>query len=91
MTLTSIRTYILNVLIGLDQFANTLIGGLPDETISSRVYRNSLNYWYAKPVRVLIDAIFRLVDGPEHCKQAYESELKHSHTFDHQHQAAKGA
>lgn len=28
--------YIKKVLLGLDQFANTLIGGYPDETISAR-------------------------------------------------------
>jgi hypothetical protein len=31
--------YLKNVLIGLDQFANTLLGGLPGETISARVGR----------------------------------------------------
>jgi hypothetical protein len=30
------RNYILNVLISIDQFVNVLIGGFPDETISSR-------------------------------------------------------
>lgn len=89
MTLTGVKSYLFNVLIGIDQLVNTLIGGKPDETISSRVYRNSQKYWYAKPARVLIDAIFRLVDGPEHCKQAYLNELNHSQTFDHGHGAVK--
>lgn len=31
-----IRRYGLNVLVSLDQFVNTLFGGDPDETISSR-------------------------------------------------------
>ena len=31
------RKWIMNVLIGFDQFANTLIGGDPDETISSTI------------------------------------------------------
>jgi hypothetical protein len=31
-----LKLYIFNVLIALDQFANALIGGDPDETISSR-------------------------------------------------------
>lgn len=30
------KQYFWNVLIGIDQFANTIIGGDPDETISSR-------------------------------------------------------
>lgn len=30
------RKYLFNILIGVDQLANTFIGGDPDETISSR-------------------------------------------------------
>ena len=32
--------YIMNVLLGIDQLGNTLIGGAPDETISARTGRN---------------------------------------------------
>ena len=81
MTLASFKAYCFNVLIGIDQLANTLIGGQPDETISSRCYRNSQKYWYARIGRVLIDTVFRLVDGPDHCKQAYQNELNHSQSF----------
>lgn len=35
----NIKTYFKNVLLGLDQLGNTLIGGSPDETISARTYR----------------------------------------------------
>jgi len=31
-----IKLYVLNVLIGIDQLANALLAGSPDETISSR-------------------------------------------------------
>jgi hypothetical protein len=31
--------YFIKVLLGIDQFANTLIGGAPDETISARAGR----------------------------------------------------
>jgi hypothetical protein len=31
--------YFVKVLLGLDQFANTIIGGAPDETISARAGR----------------------------------------------------
>lgn len=34
------RKYLTRVLIGLDQFGNTLMGGEPDETISARAGRN---------------------------------------------------
>lgn len=30
------KRYLWNILISLDQFANTVLGGFPDETISSR-------------------------------------------------------
>jgi hypothetical protein len=31
------KRYLLNILISIDQFVNTVCGGSPDETISSRV------------------------------------------------------
>jgi hypothetical protein len=31
------KRYLFNLLIGIDQFCNTVLGGDPDETISSRV------------------------------------------------------
>jgi hypothetical protein len=34
--------YLTKVLLGLDQFANTIIGGAPDETISARAGRQAL-------------------------------------------------
>ncbi len=33
----SIKSYFWNLLISIDQFFNTLFGGFPDETISSRM------------------------------------------------------
>lgn len=32
-----VKKYIWNILISIDQLCNTLLGGLPDETISSRI------------------------------------------------------
>lgn len=32
--------YVMNVLLGVDQLANTILGGAPDETISARTGRN---------------------------------------------------
>ena len=31
--------YLLNLAVGIDQLANTLIGGAPDETLSARAHR----------------------------------------------------
>lgn len=60
------------VLVALDQLANTFLGGYADETLSSRAYRRRLRgkggcAW-------VIDHIFFWQD--EHCKASYESELE---------------
>lgn len=39
------RRYLFNILISLDQFGNVLIGGDPDETISSRAAKGQ-HKWY---------------------------------------------
>lgn len=75
-----IKEYVFNVAVGLDQLCNTVLGGHPDETISSRCYRNSTKYWYAKAARWVLDLLFSPW-GDEHCKQAYETELKRSQLF----------
>lgn len=62
----------LQVLVALDQFVNTLIGGWADETLSSRAHRRRLRG--KGGVAWLIDHIFFWQE--EHCKTAYESELK---------------
>lgn len=75
-----VRPYFLNIGIAVDQLVNTLFCGHPDETLSSRCYRNSQKYWYANACRWVLDLVFRPC-GPEHCKSAYESELNRSHNF----------
>lgn len=54
------------ILIAVDQLFNTLLGGMADETISARAYRNK---W--KRTVAFIDWVF---DDPAHCKDAYWSE-----------------
>lgn len=67
----------LNILIGFDQFLNTILGGTPDETLSARAWRlrNASKFWGR--FRVLIDAIFFLQDG--HCESSYKSEMERKH------------
>lgn len=44
----TLKKYLWNILISLDQFGNTLLGGDPDETISRRAARNAdLKGWRA--------------------------------------------
>lgn len=63
------------VLIVLDQLANIFIGGMADETLSSRAHRRKLRgkSFIAK----VINFIFFWQN--DHCKEAYESELKRKH------------
>jgi hypothetical protein len=71
--------YIHNVLLSLDQLANTLCGGNPDNTISARVgyfaqvNRNS-SKWYWKTAQKVIDFTYWPVDGSDHCTQAFEAD-----------------
>ena len=59
------------VLVAIDQLINTCIGGYADETLSSRAHRRRLR---GKPgVAWIIDHIFFW--QPNHCQEAYESEL----------------
>ncbi|MCX6154406.1 MAG: hypothetical protein NT007_09615 [Candidatus Kapabacteria bacterium] len=58
--MVTLEKYIWNILVSLDQLANTLLGGDPDMTISGRVGR-----WYPNSdFRQFIDLIF----GKNHCK-----------------------
>ena len=66
--------YITNVLIGFDQFINTIFLGFPDETISSRAWRckDVSSFW--KVMHSLINKLFFF--QKDHCHKAYLSELE---------------
>ena len=59
------------ILIAVDQLANTLIGGMADETLSARAWRTqSMGY------RVIDALFFWDKQGPKrHCQLSYEAEL----------------
>lgn len=59
------------ILIAIDQLANTLLGGMADETISARVHRRG---W--QRAERAIDWVMR---EPGHCRMAYTSELLRAH------------
>ena len=59
------------VLIAFDQLINALFGGWPDETLSSRAWRMSVDGVRDWP-RALIDGLFFLEKN--HCRESYESE-----------------
>lgn len=63
------------VLIALDQLANTILRGWPDETFSARCWRLRKQYCFWRIMRVLVDALARLCGDKDHCRLSYESEL----------------
>ena len=60
------KRYIWNFLISLDQFFNTLLGGDPDETISSRAARARE---HGSKVGRIACSILDWLD-PDHCKKS---------------------
>lgn len=66
--------YILNLLIAIDQLGTTLIGGWPDETLSSYAHRM---YMRGKPGGFMRNVINRLFWWQEdHCLAAYLREVE---------------
>ena len=67
-----------NVLIALDQLANALANGAPDETLSSRAHRARMA---GKPgwgrVADFIDRLFFW--DQDHCRESWKSELQRRH------------
>lgn len=70
-------------LIAFDQLLNTLVWaegegfGTADETISARCWRLREKNWRWSLARKTVDALFFWQEN--HCKSAYESELKRRH------------
>lgn len=72
----SVDMKIKQILIALDQLANTLGGGYADETISSRCYRNTKLKDSPKKRWVFFYALINaLFFDKNHCKEAYQSEV----------------
>lgn len=60
--------YIKNILIGLDQLANTVLGGDPDETISSRAAKRPRVWFWG-----LIGRFLEWID-PGHLQRSKEDD-----------------
>lgn len=71
------KKYIRNLLLSLDQTANTIFAGNPDSTISART-----GYFAATPPESkfwswqekVINYAFKPIDGPNHCRQAWSAD-----------------
>lgn len=67
------KLYFKNILISIDQLFNTLFGGSPDETISSRVFRYKDSNSVANATYEVLDWI-----DPNHCEDSLEPEDHHA-------------
>lgn len=64
-----LKRYIWNVIISLDQLVNTLLGGSPDETISSRAGKRQHKSVWAKWLCWILNKL-----DTNHCKDAIEED-----------------
>lgn len=70
-----IKKYLVNILISIDQFFNTILGGDPDETISSRLgkCKEKGNRFCILTCKLLTKAFSRFgIETKEHCIEAIE-------------------
>lgn len=67
----SICSYILNILVGIDQLGNALAWGDPHASISSRAYLGTLK---AKPWACILCRWLDQIQK-DHCKVAWEAEM----------------
>lgn len=67
-----VKRYIWNLLISIDQLANTLLGGFPDETISSRMGKKIRDN-EACPVCIFLCKLLNIID-PGHCEKSIEDD-----------------
>lgn len=61
--------YLLNILIAFDRMINAIIGGDPDETLSSVAYRKNRDKTGYKFTMPFINFLFA---NEDHCKNAYD-------------------
>lgn len=73
-----VKQYYFNQLLGIDQYANILLLGDPDETISGRLGRalkSGRPKWFVKPLAKLVDWGAKALAGQSnHCLDSVESE-----------------
>lgn len=74
--MNKIFRYYFNILLGIDEFANILLLGSPEETISSRLgraYVSKKAKWFVYPVKKFVDtAAWILAKQQDHCVTSIE-------------------
>lgn len=53
--MSKLKKYFWNILISIDQFVNTVFGGDPDETISSRLGKDRDKNWFTTHLSSFLD------------------------------------
>ena len=71
-----LRRYTFNVLLGIDQLLNAILGGYADESLSARAYRRRSEPLWGVVMKVLDRAFFW---HKTHCESAYWAERKGRH------------
>ncbi len=66
--------YLVNILISIDQVGTTIVGGFPDETLSSYAWRMEKQGKPWGATRRMIDGLF-IWSGPNHCENSYLAEV----------------
>jgi hypothetical protein len=73
------KQFYFNVLLGIDQFANILMLGSPDETISSRTgraYLSGRGKWFVYPLKAFVDRMAIILAGQhDHCLNSIEPDI----------------
>lgn len=70
----SLPARLLQILLGVDQLVNTILGGWADESFSSRCWRlDQKGFFWWRLWRMMVDQIFFFQHN--HCQSAYESEM----------------
>jgi len=67
------KSYFSNLSISFSQSLNTLLGGYPIESLSSRAYKNQ-NVYFWHIIRTFIDALFFF--EKKHCEKTYFKDLE---------------
>ena len=69
MSLKKLQRYFENVLVSIDQLLNTLTGGDPDETWSSRFGKYQDRVWLYRVICRVLD-----IFDPHHCEKSIEED-----------------
>lgn len=79
----AVKLYFWYIFIAVDQLANVILFGSPDETLSARAWRtDQKSRWFGMILRPIIDVLFFIITlgkQKHHCRDAYEVERARGH------------